>query len=546
MKPCVKQPHSRGSDTLIATNIQGLFIMQRSVSTLALLFTSVSAILGSGWLFAAYYASTIAGPGALLGWLIAGVCICFVAFVFAELTSMLPIMGSSTRIPHITHGTLVGFMYSWVIWLCYAAIPATEVQAIIQYISFYHPSLTYHDASLTHEGYLLATALMLAICFINAFSLHWLLRANTALTFMKILIPVVIVAVIFAYYFNPTHIIHAGNSTFLPMGIKGVLSAISAGGMIFAFNGFTQACELSGSAKNPGKSLPIAIIGSILLSLVIYAGLQMAFLTSITPANLIHGWSDIALAHAISPLAAILHQDGFHFLIPLLFVGAMVGPFAAALIYTGGAAQSLRSKSINGYLPEFLQTMTKRQTPIYAVLVNFVFGMCMFAPLPGWNKMISFLTSLMTFTYTIGPICLIALRDQAPNLKRPFKLPLGKIWGTVAFYFCTTFSYFNGWDIISKLCLGFVAGFIILILYRTFSKRKHHALDWRSSLWIWPYIGGLTLISYLGSFGGGRNILPFGLDLIVLAVFSIVIVLLATKFKLSSEEANAHMEVALK
>ena len=190
--------------------------------------------------------------------------------------------------------------------------------------------------------------------------------------------------------------------------------------------------------------------------------------------------------------------------------------------------------------------MSGRHTPIYAVFVNFLFGMCLFAPLPGWNKMIAFLTSLITFTYTIGPICLIALRDQAPDKKRPFKLPFGKIWATLAFCFCTMFSYFNGWEIISKLFLGFIAGFIVLIAYRTFSKKgKNTPLDWKSSLWIWPYIGGLTLISYLGSFGGGRNILPFGYDLIVLAVFSVIIVLLAGKFKLSKNQSREHMEFAL-
>src|SRR3990167_9546787 len=144
-----------------------MFYMKRSVSTLTLLFTSVSAILGSGWLFSAYYAGKIAGPAALLGWLIAGVCIIFVAFVFAELSAMLPVMGSNTRIPHMTHGTLVGFMYAWVIWLCYAAIPPTEVQAIIQYASFYFPSLTYHDASLKKEVFFFVAILIFLLCGIN-------------------------------------------------------------------------------------------------------------------------------------------------------------------------------------------------------------------------------------------------------------------------------------------------------------------------------------------------------------------------------------------
>ncbi|MCX7124375.1 MAG: APC family permease [Gammaproteobacteria bacterium] len=510
--------------------------MKRSVSTLTLLFTSVSAILGSGWLFSAYYASTIAGPAALLGWMVAGLSIIFVAFVFAELAAMLPVMGSSTRIPHMTHGTLVGFMYSWIIWLCYAAIPPTEVQAIVQYISFYHPSLTLKTGGLTENGYFLATALMLLICTINAFSLRWLLRCNTALTYMKILIPTVLIVVVLIHFFHSAAVIHPAGSQFFPMGIKGMLTAISAGGMVYAFNGFTQACEWGGAVKNPGRSLPIAIIGSIALTLVIYAGLQLAFLASMKTFNIANGWENLILVHGTSPLAAIVKQDGFIWLLPILFIGAMIGPFAASLIYESGAAQSLRSKSINGYLPKFLQIVSPQQTPIYAIIINFAFGMLLFAPLPGWNKMMGFLTSLMTFTYTIGPICLIALRDQAPKQNRPFKLPFGKTWATIAFYLCTAFSYFNGWQIISKLSIGFIAGLIILLTYRHFSKSsKQHALEWRSSIWIWPYIAGLTLISYLGSFGGGKNILPFGWDLAVLAIFSIFIVYLAKTFKSSNK-----------
>lgn len=517
--------------------------MKRSISTLTLLFTSVSAILGSGWLFAAYYAGTIAGPSALLAWIIAAVCIIFVAFVFVELTTMLPVMGSSTRIPHITHGTLVGFMYAWIIWLCYAAIPPTEVQAVIQYSSFYFPGLTQINGGLTNEGYACATVLMLIVCAINAYSLRWLLRSNTALTFMKIVIPLVIIVIIFSHYFHPEHIIHPDHASFFPMGIKGMLTAISAGGMVYAFNGFTQACELSGAVKRPGVTLPIAIIGSIILAFIIYFGLQMAFFTSMQPFNLANGWQHLTLDRANSPLAAILFQDNLTWVLPVLFIGAIIGPLAASLIYTNGAAQSLRSKSINGYLPKFLQILTAQQTPMYAIIVNFVFGMLLFAPLPGWNKMMGFLTSLMTFTYTIGPICLIALRDQAPNQKRPFCLPFGTAWATVAFYLCTVFSYFNGWEIISKLSIGFIAGFIVLIGYRSFSKSTDKpGLDWRSSIWIWPYIGGLTLISYLGSFGGGKNILPFGWDLLVLAAFSILIVFLARIFRLPAQRTQKYIE----
>src|SRR3989338_9695811 len=516
--------------------------MQRSVGVLALLFTAVSAILGSGCLFSAYYASQIAGPAALLSWVIAAVAIIFVAFVFAELTAMLPVMGASTRIPHVTHGTVTGFMYAWIIWLCYASIPPTEVQAIIQYVSYYHPALTRPGGALTQDGYILATLLMLLIAAINAFSLRWLLRCNTALTFMKIIIPLIIVAIVIAYYFEPHRLFHPDHSAFMPTGIKGILSVISTGGMIYAFNGFTQACEWGGAVKKPGVNLPIAIVGSVALTLVVYAGLQISFLISLEPHNFAHGWSTLTLERANSPLAAILMQDCLSQFIPVLFVAAMIGPFAAALVYTSGAAQSLKSKSINGYLPQFLQILSKRHAPICAVGINFLFGMLLFAPLPGWGKMMGFLTSLMTFTYTIGPICLLALRDQAPNQMRPFRLPFGKWWARIAFFLFTVFGYFNGWDIISKLSVGVFAGIFVLLLYRRLSKRAdQHPLSWQCSIWLWAYIGGLTLISYLGSFGGGTGMLPFGWDLLVIAIFSTGITWLAQRFKLPAEETQNYI-----
>jgi amino acid transporter len=517
--------------------------MNRSVTTMTLLLTSVSAILGSGWLFTAFYASQHAGPASLLGWLLAGIAMIFVAFVFAELNAMLPVMGSSTRIPQMTHGTLTGFMYSWIIWLCYASIGPTEVQAILQYLSFYFPALTFQSGGLTHIGYSTAVVMMLFMSALNAYSIRWVLKFNNALTIIKILIPFIIVAFICYYYFDVQRIIHTNQSTFFPLGIKGMLSAISTGGMVYAFNGFRQACELGGAAKNPGKSLPIAIIGSIFLTMLIYIGLQTAFLTSLTPHNLRFGWQNLDLSHAISPLAAIMSQGGFNWLLPLLYVGAIVGPFAAGLIYVNGAAQSLRSKSINGYLPAIFQKLSPQHTPVFSIFINFIFGIFLFAPLPGWDKMMGFLTSLMAFTYTIGPVCMVCLRDQAPNQHRPFRLPFGKAWGFLAFYLCTIFSYFNGWDIISKLSVGFIAGFIVLVVYRYTSKNAQKPeLNWRASMWMWPYIAGLTLFSYLGTFGHGIGVIPFGWDLILLFLFSCFIMYLAQRFKLPADTTQEYIE----
>jgi amino acid transporter len=88
-------------------------MQHRSITPIGLLLASVSAIVGSGWLFSAYYSAKLAGPAAIFSWILGGVAVICVAFVFAELCAMLPITGSSTRIPRFTHGTLVSFLFAW-------------------------------------------------------------------------------------------------------------------------------------------------------------------------------------------------------------------------------------------------------------------------------------------------------------------------------------------------------------------------------------------------------------------------------------------------
>ena len=103
--------------------------------------------------------------------------------------------------------------------------------------------------------------------------------------------------------------------------------------------------------------------------------------------------------------------------------------------------------------------------------------------------------------------------------------------------------YFTGWVIISKLCVALIVGLIILIAYHFLSERgKHINFDWRASLWLWPYFIGLSLISYLGQFGQGRQIIPFGWDCIVICIFSYIIMKVAVYYRLDDKKTQAYIQ----
>jgi hypothetical protein len=67
-------------------------------------------------------------------------------------------------------------------------------------------------------------------------------------------------------------------------------------------------------------------------------------------------------------------------------------------------------------------------------------------------------------------------------------------------------------------------------------------LDWRSASWLWPYFIGLGLLDYLGPTDfDGIGVIPFGLDIVLVAAFSVAIYYYAMSVRLTPEEVRGHV-----
>src|SRR4051812_17860939 len=62
--------------------------LRRDVGFLGLLFVSLGSIIGAGWLFGALYASSLAGPAAVISWVLGGGAVMLLALTHAELGGM--------------------------------------------------------------------------------------------------------------------------------------------------------------------------------------------------------------------------------------------------------------------------------------------------------------------------------------------------------------------------------------------------------------------------------------------------------------------------
>jgi hypothetical protein len=167
-------------------------------------------------------------------------------------------------------------------------------------------------------------------------------------------------------------------------------------------------------------------------------------------------------------------------------------------------------------------------------------GMFLFLPLPGWQAMVGFLVSGMVISYAMGPIGVLCLRLELPNQPRSFKLPLAPLTCLMAFYFCNLICYWTGWGTLYKLGIAIVIGLILFSLAAFRGKIKAQYLELKAAFWVIPYLGGLLTISYFGAFDG-KNIISFGWDFLVMAVFSLIILVLAvlTRSKSCSKQFEA-------
>ncbi|OGO93116.1 MAG: amino acid permease [Coxiella sp. RIFCSPHIGHO2_12_FULL_44_14] len=520
---------------------------KRSLSSMGLMFSSISAMIGSGWLFSSLYVGRIAGPASIIAWILGGALVMIVALTYAEVSTMLPITGGSTRFPQLTHGTFVSLFFGWITWFNLMTAPATEVQAMIQYAGSYWPSLLstsshgFHHLSIS--GYLIATVLMLGISIINIYSVRFIMGLNNIFSFWKLIIPVLTAIVLMATAFHTHNFNNPTYGGFLLHGWKNIFIALATGGILFAFNGFKQAVELAGEANNPGRSVLFGLIGSLVVVLIIYLLLQIGFIGVLSPSTLSHGWRYLHFAGDAGPLAGLLMSLGITWMAILLYTDALVATSAAGLVYSTSAARTLSGLSGNRQLPKFLQDVNKHGIPAKAVLINFLIGMTFFLPFHSWRAMAEFMSAIIALSYITGPISCLSLRYQLPERKRVFRLPFVKVFSLLGFYACTLIVYWTGWQVVSKLGAILFISFLLFIIYRLFSSRPRGVhMDWYASTWMWPYLAGLTIISYLGSFGGGTGKIPFGWDFFYLGLLSTSCLFLAIHFRASDVHVRNTMK----
>ncbi len=500
--------------------------LQRSIGAFGLLFAGISSVIGSGWLFGPLYAAQVAGPAAVVSWILGGILMSIIAFTFAELGSTFPVAGGMIQYAQQSHGALMSFLIGWMVWVSSVTVAPVETLGILQYMANYIPSLMHtvnHAPVLTHTGTLAAAFIMLIMCALNYYGAHFFSRSNSILTIIKLIVPVATIIILLSIHFQPSHFYQKNMGGFAPFGWHGLLAALPLGGIIYSFVGSNTILQLAGETKNPQRNIPFALIGTMFFCTIIYALLQLAFIGSIPTSALLKGWGQLKFVGSNGPFAGIMGALGLGWFVIIIYADAVISPFGTGFVFTASTARVVYGLSNIGFLPRALKKLSKTRVPLRSIILNYIVGSLLFLPFPGWQTLVSFIISCFIISYIIGPISLIALRHREPHLARPFRLPFAYIITIISFYICNLLIFWTGWQTVSRMMLVLLFGLIVFLIRSLQDSKAKLKENWRSAWWIVPYFIIMTIISYLGSFGHGKNILPFGIDFIVIAIMTLFI-----------------------
>jgi amino acid transporter len=510
--------------------------LKRSIGFVGLTFISVGGIIGSGWIFGPLLTSQLAGPASILSWIIGGFAMLVLALIFAEISSLFPIAGGVATLPLLSLGRTSAALLGWMAWLGYATSASIETLAALDYLShFFHWIKEASDpmGDLTLAGKLLAGLILFVFVLINAIGVHFFTRFNTALTWLKIAIPLTIAIALLTIDFNPNNFDAYGGP--MPYGWTGVFSAISTGGIIFSFIGFRHAIDMAEEVERPERTIPMALIAAILLSMALYTLLQVAFIGALDPNHLASGWEHIHFEGQQGPLAALVSAQGISWLTVVLYVGAFAGPFGAALVAASSTSRIVYSLSLARLFPHFFTRLNSHQVPFHALLLNFVVGLGVVFFLT-FKEAVAINGATIVLSFSAGAISLLTFRRQFPDKKRLFRLPFAHIFAIVGFGITSLIVYWSGFGAYLFMLGALGIGLVVFLLGNSSEGGTDRRLDLRSALWLIPYLVIMGIVGYTGNFGGQGLLSEFEENMLVF-LFSIAILYLALHGSLSPERS---------
>lgn len=492
-----------------------------------LVLLGLGSLIGSGWLFGAWEASSIAGPAAIISWIIGFVVIGSIAYNYIEIGTMFPQSGGMSNYAQYTHGSLLGFIAAWANWVSLVTIIPIEAVSAVQYMSSWpwewakFTSGLMDGSTISNAGLLAVFVIIIIFSLLNYWSVKLLTSFTSLISVFKLGVPLLTIIMLIISGFDTGNYGHSVG-TFMPYGSAPIFAATTASGIIFSFNAFQTIINMGSEIQKPEKNIARGIAISLTLSAVLYIVLQSTFITSM-PTEMLHenGWSGINFNSPFADMAILL---GLNWLAILLYMEAVVSPFGTGVSFVAVTGRVLRAMEQNGHIPKFLGKMNKKyMIPRVAIIFNAIISMVMVSLFRDWGTLASVISTATLVAYLTGPTTVISLRKMAPKMHRPFRANLLKFMAPFSFVMASLAIYWAMWPTTAEVILIIILGLPIYFFYEYKMNWKNTKKQIGGSLWIILYLIVLAFLSFIGSKEfKGMNWIHYPYDFIVIIIIALI------------------------
>ena len=478
--------------------------LEKTLGVWDLIILGVGAIIGSG-IFAvvgiaaagsADGTSAGAGPALIISMVIAAIACIFSALCYSEFSTMIPVAGGAYTYTFATLGECMAWLIGWVLMLEYAigfiAVACAWTNHFMQFIKGFSailPAWIYNPPQWLISDYRNAAHFYQAQGLDPNTVIPHIAGIPISINLPAILMIILITAILVkgtkdsakmagimvavklgvialfvlagAFYIKPENW-----TPFAPNGFEGIF--MGAFIIFFAYIGFDALATAAEECKNPQKDLPIGIIGSLLITTIVYV-LVALVLTGLQPT------SGVAIPEGLfnAPMAFAMSEVGQNWVAGLISIGSIAGLTSVLLVLQMAAVRVLYAMSRDNFLPKvFQKTHKKFNTPHILTITVGLVGIIgsLFLDL----NIAASLCNFGTFTsFIIVCVAILILRKIDPDRERPFKVP-----------FCPWF------PLMGILCCGG------LMIYSMVVAKGETALLSSLLFIVWVIMGGLIYASY--------------------------------------------------
>ena len=448
----------RSAESLVEETHEAGHELKRSVGALDLAALGVGAIIGTGIFIVVGVGVAEAGPAVIVSFGLAAVTCIFAALCYAELASAIPVSGSAYTYTYATMGEIVAWIIGWDLILEYTgAVAAVSVgwgaslnEFLDNAFGFTIPDAISKSPSDGGVLNLVAVAIIAGVALLLSRGTRESARVNLVMVAVKLGVLAFFIVVAFSTAFDGDNF-----SPFAPEGFDGIVTGASI--IFFAYIGFDAVATGSEETRNPGRDMPLAIIGSLTVCTVIYVVTAIAAVGALPAAEL--AASDAPLAQALDVGA------GIDWAASLTAFGAVVAITSVILAMYYGQTRIFFAMARDGLMPERLAEVSPRSGVPVKLTIGFGILMAVLAALVPLDELVKLVNIGTLFAFLLVSVGVIVLRRTRPDMPRPFRVPLVPVVPLIGIalliYLMTDLPAFTWW----RFGVWLVIGLVIYALY---------------------------------------------------------------------------------